>query len=212
VAAAAIYSGWIFEKQLTTMQAQLETTDRPWIKAVPQAWSPITFRDNGDLSFNVTFGLTNVGHSVATDVTIYSGGFIPASGAAHFTQPPERQTQLCKKVQPDGIRLALFPDETKQLSVGIAISREEMEKNVVPPPPGVSNPSPPGERIGLILFGCVDYRFASVPKHHQTGFIYDIVRKEPKTPAIPYLIIIGQELPADHVNLETWPFGGDYAN
>jgi hypothetical protein len=193
--------------------AQLETTDRPWIKAVPQAWSPITFRENGALSFNVTFALTNVGRSVATDVTIYPGAFVPTWGAAHFTQPLERQTELCRKVQPYGVRIALFPNETKQLNVGVTISREEIEANVVPPPPGMTNPPiPPGRRVDPIFFGCVDYRFASLPRHHQTGFIYDIVRIDPQTPNVPYLIIVGQDLPAADVTLERWAFGGDYAN
>lgn len=201
------------QQSASTAVAQLETTDRPWIKAVPQAWSPVTF-DNGGLSFSVSFALSNVGRSVATDVTIYSGAFANGSeGAAHFRQPVERQTALCNKVQPAGLLFALFPGETKQLNVGIAISREEMEKNKVPPPPGmIDSPSPPGERINPMFFGCVDYRIVSLPKHHQTGFIYQIVRTDPKTPNVPYLIIVGQGLPATNVSLERWVFGGDYAN
>jgi hypothetical protein len=198
-------------KQTGVLKDQLETTDRPWIKAVPQAWSPITFRDNGDLSFNVAFVLSNVGRSVATDVTIYSGAFIPTWGASHFTEPLERQTELCKKIEPEALRFALFPNETKQLNVGVVITREEMEKNVVPPPPGVPI-HPPGKRTAAILFGCVDYKFASLRQHHQTGFIYDIVGTDPKTPDVPYLIIVGQDLPADHVKLQGSVFGGDYAN
>jgi hypothetical protein len=199
------------QRSASTAVAQLETTDRPWIKAVPLVWSPVTF-DNGGLSFSVTFALSNIGRSVATDVTIFSGAFVPAwEGAAHFKQPLERQTALCNKVQPGGLMFALFPGETKQLNVGVAISREEMEKNAVPPPPGMPDSSP-GKRIDPMLFGCVDYRFASVPKHHQTGFIYDVVRTDPKTPNVPYLIIVGQDLPAANVNLERWVFGGDYAN
>jgi len=200
------------QQSASTAVAQLETTDRPWIKAVPQAWSPLTFQNNGDLSFNVTFALSNVGRSIATDVTIYSGVFVPAwEGAAHFRQPLERQTALCNKVQPAGLMFALFPGETKQLTVGVAISREEMEKNAVPPPPGIPNP-PTEKRTDPMLFGCVDYRIASLPKHHQTGFIYDIVRTDLKTPNVPYLIIVGQDLPATNVSLERWMFGGDYAN
>lgn len=192
--------------------AQLEATDRPWIKATPKAWSAVKFTPEGNMSFSVTFDLTNVGHSVATHVTIRPGGFIPAKDM-YFTEPIERQKTLCNKSEADGLSLTLFPNDTKQLNVGINISREEMEKNVVAPPPGAQNPPvPSGKRINPVLFGCVDYRFASLPKHHQTGFIYTIARTEPSSPNIPFLIIIGQDLPSDRVRLEDWMFGGDEAN
>jgi hypothetical protein len=85
--------------------------------------------------------------------------------------------------------------------------------NVIPPPPDMSiSLTPPGKRIAPVFFGCVDYRIASLSRNHQTGFIYDIVRKDPNTPDVPHLIIIGQDLPAANVSLERWVFGGDYAN
>ena len=196
------------------MQNQLAITDRPWVKGEPQAWSPVTFPNNGDLSINVTFALDNVGHSVATDVTIYAGAFVPNwDGNQHFKQPLERQRELCGKVQPSPLTLTLFPGDTKQFNVGLGISKKEIESNIVPPPPGMNNPpNPPGKRTDPVLFGCVDYQFSNLPGHHQTGFIYNIVRTDPKTPNVPYLIIVGDTLPSANVSLQPWGFGGDYAN
>ncbi len=212
IAAAAFWSAWVFNNQLAVMREQLEVTDRPWIRAEPQVSSPITFQENGNLAMDVTFVLDNVGRSVATDVTVYAGAFVPKwEGSEHFSRPLERQVQLCGKVQPHALTITLFPDEIKQFNVGLRISRKEIEANIVPPPPGIPNP-PPGKRTDPILFGCVDYRFSNLPEHHQTGFVYNIVRTDPKTPNVPYLIVVGDTLPAANTAFENWGFGGDYAD
>ena len=59
------------------------------------------------------------------------------------------------------------------------------------------------------IVGCVDYGFSTVAKHHQTGFIYQIMRIEPNF--APLSIEIGKALPAERIHLERYLFGGDYA-
>jgi len=211
IAGAAFWSAFIFNSQLRAMRKQFEATDRPWIKAEPKVESAITFHDNGDLSMSVTFILNNVGHSIATDVTVYGGALIPKpEGGEHFRQPLERQAQLCGKVQPYATTITLFPNETKEFNVGFRVSHEEIEANLVPPPPGMPDVAP-AKRTNPIIFGCVDYKFSSLRQHHQTGFIYNVVGTNPKNPNVPYLIVVGETLPAANIALERWGAGGDYA-
>ena len=212
IAGAAFWSAFIFNSQLRAMRKHFEATDRPWIRAEPKVESPITFHDNGDLSMSVTFILNNVGHSVATDVTVYGGALVPKpEGVEHFHQPLERQAELCEKVQPYAITITLFPNEIKEFNVGFGVSHEEIEANLVPTTPGMPD-LPPAKRTHLVLFGCVDYEFSSLPKHHHTGFIYNVVGTNPKNPHVPCLIVVGETLPAANIVLERWGFGGDYAD
>ena len=191
--------------------AQLETTDRPWIKIVPKSLSSIIFEKAG-LVINMKFNLINVGRSVATDVTRYGSAFIPTWGAKDFfDEPLKRQAELCRDHKEPG-EVALFPGDTTEFSLSTQISAAEMQAHTVPPRQGAPNPVPPGQRIDPVVFGCVDYRFASLTKHHQTGFIYTIVRIEPNSPGVPYFIIIGQNLPANRLKIQRWGLGGDYAN
>jgi hypothetical protein len=211
IAGAAFWSAFIFNSQLRALRKHFEATDRPWIRAEPEVESPITFHDNGDLSMSVTFILNNVGRSVATDVTVYSGALVPKpDGVEHFHEPIERQVELCAKDQPYAMTISLFPNEIKQFNVGFRISHEEIESNLVPPPPGVPDLRP-AKRINPVLYGCVDYKFSSLPQRHQTGFMYNVVGTNPKNPNVPYLIVVGETLPAANIVLERWGAGGDYA-
>jgi hypothetical protein len=212
VAGAAIYSAWVFHEQLKAMQNQFELTDRPWIKVEPQVASPITFTGEGSLNVSATFVLDNVGHSVATDVTVQANVFAPKRGKEELTEPLERQKKLCEKVEPNPLTITLFPGDVKQPSGSWQISRQDIEANIMPSQPGEIL-HPPGRRIlPVFLYGCVDYRFSTLPKHHQTGFIYSIVRTDPKYPSVPFVIIVDQTLPVSNIGLQRWIFGGDYAN
>jgi hypothetical protein len=211
IAGGAFWDASIFNRQLVIMRKQFEVTDRPWIQAEPKVESPITFHDNGDLSMSVTFILNNVGHSIATDVTVYGGALVPKpEGVEHFRQPLERQAELCGKVDPYAMTITLFPNESKQFNVAFRVSHQEIEANLAPPPPGMPDLLP-AKRTHLVLVGCVDYQFSSLPKHHQTGFIYNVVGTNSKNPNVPYLIGVGETLPAANIALERWGSGGDYA-
>jgi hypothetical protein len=201
------------ESQVGIMRNQLEAADRPWVTVELQIAAPLTFNDNGDLHISFMFTLKNVGRSVATNATVYVSVFVPPwEVSQHFNQPVERQRALCDKIQPHALTLMLFPDDVKPFNASITFSRAEIEANTIPPPPGMPIPPPPGKRIAPVLFGCVDYQFSSLPKHHQTGFIYSIFRHEPANQGTLFAIVIGQELPIARIRLERWSFGGDYAN
>jgi hypothetical protein len=199
------------QQSANTAISQLEITDRPWVKVVPKKWSSITFGDKGDMRFSAILTLSNIGKSVATDVTVNHGAFVPAPNAV-FDEPQKRQATLCKEPPQGALRVTLFPTDTTDLGIADSISKRDMEANTVPPPPGLTRPKPPGKRVSPFLYGCIDYKSGNGIKHHQTGFVYNIVRTYPQHPEVPYLIIIGQELPAANVQLQKWPLGGDYAN
>jgi len=211
------------QTQAEIMQKQLEATDRAWVKVQPVVDSPISFNKDGALQLSLRFDLKNVGHSVATNVAIRAGmlalKYNPSQSEMKtmnpFQEPIDRQKTLCAKSDPYGFTLTLYPDDPiRSWGVGIGLSRAEMEARFVSPPPPSPRPLPPspGERVSPMLFGCIDYQLSTLPKHHQTGFIYDINRIDPKYPGTPFLIVVGQELPAIRIRLERWLFGGDYVN
>jgi len=218
--ASAIFTGlqWrsaersvrVAEETARIAAQQFEVSERPWIKATPAINSPLTFDSEGNLRLAVSFSLTNVGHSVATEVTVYFD-VLPIPQGEHFTKPLEQQKALCSKPRPNSLTTTVFPDETAKADVVLLVGRKEIEANIIPPPPGTFKP-PTGKRISPVLFGCVDYRISSLPEHHQTGFIYNVNRIDPKTSSVPYLIVVDQSLPASSVTLEKYMFGGDYVN
>jgi hypothetical protein len=218
--AAVIYAGiaayQAYEMRMATLAAQqsasaaaaqLEATDRPWIKVIPGASSPLTFKDGG-LSFIVKFDVINVGRSVATSVGISALAFVPSD--SFYSTLLERQSEVCNRQFPYDLTMSLFPNETRQTSVGMVISREEMEKNGIQIQ--LPLPLPSGKRIELALVGCAHYRYASLPRDHQTGFIYTISRSDPSIPSFHNPIIVGQDVPIDRIYVDRSDFGGDAAN
>jgi len=197
------------QQSATAALAQLEATDRPWIEVVPKAGSPIDFAGDGTLNFHVTFDVTNVGHSVATNVAIIAALYIPPIDERTYFQSVERQKAVCNKGAPTLLTISVFPNETRRISVWFLISPEELQNNGMELPP---NPLvPPGKRIKPNLVGCVDYRFASLPRRHQTGFFYTVT-KDSQFPNFHNPIIVGQDVPTDQIYLERSDFGGDDAN
>jgi hypothetical protein len=59
-----------------------------------------------------------------------------------------------------------------------------------------------------IIIGCVDYRFTSGPEHHQTGFIYTLIRGHKGVEGGFILNANEPSVPADELGFDQTVNGG----
>jgi hypothetical protein len=212
IAVAAFWSAWIFQEQLELMQ----DADRPWVTVeitantdwVPGAivGGPLAFDQGGHGNLTSKITMKNIGKSVATHVYIRSKAL--AIGLTDpLSIPLEYQKTLCSglntyaknKSLPDS-RYTIFPDDI-QVEFDIrGVDAKQIEER--PEFLTLKN----GKPIALLLVGCVDYEYASSPKPHQTGFVYEISGKNP-THGIQTLMTFS----VDQLNFQPYAFGGKYA-
>jgi hypothetical protein len=201
----------LMQDQLGVFNKQLEATDRPWLKVDVQA--PQSFRRTGDsLSLVLVITIKNVGKSVATNIETPFRIYPQAWGTDVFQEPIKQQADLCKGRLASGqnpSRLALFPDEqvTEGASGTFALSEAiEISKRTFPKELKYQGALP-------IIVGCVDYQFVTSPRHHQTGFIYQLIEFKPAFPnAGLFWDLAHMEIPTNEFRLERNFFGGYIAN
>jgi hypothetical protein len=197
-------------RQVGVMQKQLDTTDRPWIKVdigpntdwVPGAiiGGPLSFEQNGSGGLTVKIVMNNIGRSVATLVESRIEVIPMSPFDPKFRLPIDKQRELCNRTLSHTVvdtRYAIFPGTKKEEFVRLSFSTS----NIPPPPQNLKR----GKPVSLIVYGCVDYYFASVA--HQTGFIYQVYGG-PRHEGIQ----IKDTVPVSRLTFEPYPFGGEYAN
>jgi len=154
---------------------------RAWIRAeIGVGNQPLIFYPKGHptgASVSVSFKVTNIGNSPATNIT-YHAWLVTLKNGGPF--PAAEQETRCNEIrqQPFGAGFTLFPNETfpgnigfGEWSLGTSISPEEIEKGLAV---GAD------KNVALYVVGCVDYTFQTDPaNHHQTGFILELRRKGP---------------------------------
>jgi hypothetical protein len=172
-----IITAVIFKRQLDTMQGQLnamEADQRPWIAL--QALPLLTgFQTDPNVAMmELTFNIKNTGKTPARRVGIL------LRIIDQFIHPDllTVQTNICadssKPLQPGAkyIEFTMFPGD--QYSKGaiafmfkdaIAESRKRNKEGHAV--------------ISAAIVGCIDYQFLFAEAHHQTGFIFDVLRKVP---------------------------------
>jgi hypothetical protein len=202
-------------QQTATLQNQFEQSQRPWIALkVEIGAGGFTFNANGDGNFNGQIVMKNIGHSPAIGIeNIFE--VVPVKDQGIFTEPIKRQKEICDSVREAnkplsktfGVRV-LFPDEQSEpLEFSTSIPKGLIDKAAF-----IAPVQPPYRDFMAVLVGCIDYRVTFSDKHHQTGYIYTIYRRETDHPNIPFALKVGQDLTADRVNLVEYFFGGKYAD
>ena len=205
------------QEQVGIMRKQLEAADRPWIKIAIVPSHDITYTALGEGQFYFTAIMKNIGHSVATDVAIKFAVLVP-KGNGVFTEPIERQRKICGTPQQSTIkdtdhdlRTSIFPGDTSDpLNFGTNIPSTEINDGALHFPPDAQGRTVEGTFFSPYLVGCVDYTFATSAVRHQTGFIYNIARVDPKRDVHPLAFKVGAIVPRTQVILEKYIFGGDY--
>ena len=203
---------------------QLEATDRPWLSVDVRIAAP--FRIMADsVHLSLAVNIKNVGNSVATHIENHMQIF-PQSGGVDgkaFSEPIERQKALCDQARMGGRTtrersfrdqsgIALFPNEQSVLGFSSSLSHADMALRAAT----FNTPNqPPMPYPGIIpaIIGCLDYRFGSSERHHQTGFIYQILRIDPEAPlAGSFFNLTQMEVPVSEMRLDRFFFGGNYAD
>jgi hypothetical protein len=179
---ASIYYGQLCQMKKATKAAEgantiardaLIATNRPWIKYAAQPGSDFRFMENQAV-FEVGLTLTNIGHSVASAVTINTEIFVPSEGEAVFKEPEKRQKILCDRAASkpfDPAGFSLFPNDPTSVAQQVAIGNAEMMENARQFPKTGN-----ARFIVPVVVGCIDYRYPPFPEHHQTGFIFELRR------------------------------------
>jgi hypothetical protein len=163
----------IMQGQLDIMKGQLELEHRPWVTVDIKPNSPIIFDQRGCvLMCEVT--LTNVGHSVAKHVSLWTDFALLG-----IENPKEVRDKLCdimRHPQNKGSDYGwlLFPGQRAIEQRPLIAVPERIKK-------ALENKTFQGlNAIGLHLVGCADYPSSINPeKRHQTRFEYTVSFVDP---------------------------------
>jgi hypothetical protein len=191
-------------KQSITSEKQLEAADRPWISVDVSITSALTY-DSSGAHVEFAFVPKNVGRSPAQNIYI-DPRLTPATMGDDLS---EIQRHICeadaKQNKNAMLMYILFPGEhyTQRIGMGISAAdlyaythRTDFERSLGP-----------DDIAAIALVGCVDYTYESSPRHHQTGFAFDVIMKDRRlvlkslTPLAPESLI-----------LMPHPTGGHFAN
>jgi hypothetical protein len=156
----------VMQGQLDTMRGQLELEHRPWVAVNVEPSSPIVFDERGCvLMCKIT--LTNVGHSVAKHVSLWTDFSLLGT-----ENPTEVRNSLCdimRRPENKGSDYGwlLFPGQSAIEQRPIIALPDRVKK-------ALENKTFQGlNAIGLHLVGCVDYPSPiDSQKRHQTRFEY----------------------------------------
>lgn len=174
-------------KQLAIMQAQFETSERPWISII--SIEPVDVRYNADyvpfpssqpiknLGVQTIVTYKNIGNLPATDVKvdekIYLANWkLAASMGESITAEAKRmQKQLCMSGRvnyPDSTQLRLNPGASEHADMGGGVLIDNPDYLVL-------NGAQSGG-ITPVVVGCIFYRYSSSPTIHHTGFIFYVAQ------------------------------------
>jgi hypothetical protein len=187
-------------KQAVSVQYQLEAADRPWISVDVSINSPLTYDSNGvHLSF--AFVPKNLGRSPAQNIYI-SPRLVPAFMGDDLR---EIQKRICKPLAAQDRTTnfpgyILFPGDhyIQEITIGMSIEELNSRYSKWKLSQGMN------ELIPIALVGCVDYTFESSQRHHQTGFVFEVLMRagglvlRSKTPLAPESLMLIRHFPGGY--------------
>jgi type II secretory pathway pseudopilin PulG len=154
------------QKQVRIMQKQLEAAERSWIKLVECKPTELYFW-RGSAGINIQATIQNVGHSVATNVHVGIMIVLPKWGNGWMEPLPKAQKEICDTMTKSQDDATVFVNDSLTKSIGSSIGISADGVNVIE-----------GSRDIMPLFaGCIDYQDSVSAEHHQTSFIYDVLKQ-----------------------------------
>jgi len=188
------------QNQVGIMQKQFEAADRPWISVDTGLASPLTYDTKG-VHVNFNFVAENVGKSPAQNVMVSA----ELDSGIMGTDERSAQKKLCDAAAKSTVnpRYVVFPGRKFVQEIAFTKSIEELNSFWSK----FELSQGPIDLIPLILVGCADYNWDTSSRHHQTGFVLDVLMKDRRlvlksmTPVAPNSILLMQH-----------PFGGFFAN
>jgi hypothetical protein len=199
-------------------QQQLEMSERPWVVTQYAPNAPLEFMADGSATFAVLGKITNIGHSVA--LYVHDTPLITLEeNSVAMLHPTDTQSDVCDRIRDMGERFpdlahhgdTLFPGDSAYENMPLRFTKDQIAK---------ARLGKTDTFWGLVIIGCVDYTFSFSPKHHQTGYVYEMVRPAP--PIVPLRgdivqggtlpIKIGETLQPNQLIVRRSIFGGFYAD
>jgi hypothetical protein len=184
-----------------TARDQAENMDRAWIKMVSLEHPDMRFTGPGtarkvgfsgerqEVFIGVTPQLKNVGKTTAIHVHVRAE-LVIHKWANGWSDLDLEQKAACAVAQNAGgsYNATLFPDDPFNAFTtpdGVFLSQD--------------NISVAGETkyVAPAIVGCVDYQFSSSRKHHQTRFVYRVIRSDNRS----RFFIVGQDVPESGILL-----------
>jgi hypothetical protein len=200
-------------KQFTASQRLIESQRASISVAFASVINPITFHD-GALSFVFSVTLKNNGSLAANKVKVRYKPYFSQWGNNIFSEPMERQRDFCSKpnISRDS-RIALrgltnedavtiLPSDAKEWQINFGMGGP-IDSDIIEWPPAESK-LPQTKRVYPIVVGCVDYQSGVMTEPHQTGFIFEIKRGDPRMPSF---ISLGEDVRRDDAVVEQYFFG-----
>jgi hypothetical protein len=195
--------------QLNVMQTQLDMSERPWVVSEYIASAPFTFTPDGGATFEVIGKVTNIGHSVALRVHDTPLITLQEEEGIKKLRPTDDQKEVCDRIRDMAEKFpnfasgeTLFPQGVSYMKYPLTFTKEQVEKSRIGKTDMI---------LGPIIIGCVDYAFSFSPEHHQTGYVYEIVRSNPGNIG-SFPIKIGETVPPNQLIMRRSLFGGFYAD
>jgi len=200
-------------KQFSASQQVIESQRASISVAFASVLNPVTFHDGGlSLAFSVT--LKNNGRLPANKVKVRFKPYFSRWGKNIFSEPMERQRDYCSapNITRDS-RIALrgltnedavtvLPGDTKAWDINLGMG-PPTDSEIIEWPPAESR-LPQTKRVFPIIVGCVDYQSGVMTNAHQTGFIFEIQRGDPRMPSF---ITFGEDVPRENVIVGQYFFG-----
>lgn len=203
-------------KQFTASQRLIESQRAMISVAFASVLNPVTFHDEAmSVSFAFSVNLKNNGRLPANKVKIRYTAYFSQWGTKIFSEPMERQRDFCSKpnishdsrVDLKGLTneeaLTILPGDVKELQINFGMGGTDSDIITWPPPESTSN-LPQTKRVYPIIVGCVDYQSGVMTEPHQTGFIFEIKRGDPR---MPTFITLGEDVRREDVLVEQYFFG-----
>jgi hypothetical protein len=188
------------KRQADATVAQAENMDRPWIKTLLFEHPRIDFTGPGmpdkfdipnekiEVFLNGKTLIKNVGRTTAIHVRIFAKLVVKRweSGWIDF---PQEQILACSEVKDiAGYETTLFPEDPSDEGTfvkGVYLSQD--------------NISMAGEvkYIAPAIVGYIDYMFSSSQKHHETRFVYEMIRSDDRS----RIFTLGQDVDETGITL-----------
>jgi hypothetical protein len=199
----------VLSGQLTVMQQQLESVDRPWITASIDIEDDLRFTESNKGRIAIGHTVNNTGRSAATDVSFLMQPIIlQGPEIMDWSKPVNAQKELCKQVAqlagPEAIPTGdvIYPNIPSAVPAGgfIGIGL----KTFVQSDTGPKFPTDFLKDFEFFIAGCIDYRYGTSIRHHQSGFVYQLTRSQGT------MFTSGVDVPKEQFIIRRWELGGGW--
>lgn len=200
-------------RQFTASQLLIESQRALISVAFASVLNPITFHGGG-LSFAFSVTMKNDGRLPAKKVKVRFTPYFSQWGSTLFSEPMERQRGFCNKPNMsrdsrtafEGLTnedaLTIISGDTKESQINFGMGAPT-DSDIIRWPPDEAH-LPQTKRVFPIVVGCIDYQSGAMPEPHQTGFIFQIQRGDPR---MPTFITFGENVRREDVVVVQYFFG-----